>query len=829
MFAPPARPRARRLLIAVVLGSYLAGALAPLAHAQVGGGPIWVALDAAPAGTPAEASVDPANSSPTQSSIILVLHGFYVTPRTSPDGTPYSQIDVPGLQRYSIVGAPEIPILRKALAIVTGVQQVTLTSMTPLAPAMGFSYHVWPHNIPAMDDSAVGSPEVWAQDPALYASDAPFPAPQALAGPVHSTLGSIPSSTIECYPMRWTPASNQLQVFPISRWTFSHDGPLLTFDTITQDRNRLAAIAYLNWSVVNTVIPPSFLHYQGEYLFVYPSKYAAAIQPLVNQKYWRGWNVTKITTESIGSVSCNSVRTAIINWYNSTPSSHDHDCLLVGDVGDIPFCGDALNPDARSDDPYGSVQPFGTEDVMMERDIFVGRLPGFSATDISGQVTKIINYEDHPPGPLYYGDVLLVAHKDDPTMFGQGNFPQHQEGVRTTSYKVNPLFVPYYGSDVGKNNAGVNNQINNGYGIVCYRGHGWYYNWTTWDQSGVCPGWSPTYTGECYGDADIAALHNSPLNPIVWAIACNNANLDDPGCIGRAWVTKNPGGAVAHYGATRASGTLDNTTLEDSLFMAVWTYGVTNLAHATTFAEDEALKWNNGEAYDNAFEYTLFGDPDMTIRREKPPSWQTVIPSSITLLGSGQQGLDILITDDTGLPVRNALIGVFKPGAGFGAAARPAAATGARPATTAPVGEVMDNTYTGSDGHAHFLISPQTPGFLYLTARDSTGGSVVDSIPVVGAASVGAGPPAVAGLWATPSVTRGGTTLHFGRALEHPATLTVFDAAGRAVATFPAPAGAASAAWSGRDEAGMPVRSGLYFVRLDGAGERRLTRMVVRR
>jgi hypothetical protein len=646
---------------------------APRAHAQAGGGPVWVPLDASPPGTPASASLDPAHSSATQSAIILVLHGFYVTPRTAPDGTPFSQIDVPGMQKLSIIGAPNLPILRKALAIPTAVPQVTLTSVTPLAPAMGFSYHVWPLGQPAMDDSAVGSPEVFVQDPVVYASSSPYPSSQAVAGAIHTALGSIPSSTVECYPIRWTPSRDDLEIYPVSEWTFTYDGPLVAFDTITQDRNRLGTSSFLNWQNV-TVYSPSLLHYQGEYLFVYPSKYGGAITPLVSQKFWRGFNVAKITTESIGTITCASVRAAIDSWYAATPSDHDHYCLLVGDVGDIPFCASTDNSDPRSDDAYGSVLPFGNEVDMMERDIFVGRLPGTSATDISSQVTKIINYEDHPPATVYQGDVLLVAHKDDPTMFGYGNFPAAQETVRTTSYKVMPNFTPYYGGDAGKNNAGVSNYINAGYGIVCYRGHGWYYNWTTWDNAGTCAGWYPTYYGECYSDADIAGLHNSPLNPIVWAIACNNANLDDASCIGRAWMTKSPGGAVAHYGATRGSGTQDNTTLEDSLFMAVWSYGITNIAHATTFAEDEAKLWNNGDAYSNAYEYTLFGDPDMDIRRNKPPIWQMVIPAQITLLSSGQQSLDIQVADEFGAPVQNALIGIFKPATAPPGAAEPATA-----------------------------------------------------------------------------------------------------------------------------------------------------------
>ena len=807
-------------------------ALALPAGAQVGGGPTWVPLDASPPGTPASVSIDPANSSATQCAIIIVCHGFYVTPRSAPDGTPFSEIDVPGLPKLGIIGAPDLPVVRQSLAIPTTSAQVTLVSMTPLAPAMGFSYHVWPLGQPAIADSVHGSPEIFTEDPAIYASSSPYPATQGMPGPIHTTLGSIPGAYIQCYPFRWTPSRNDLEVFPISEWTFSYDGPLMALDVITQDRNRIAANSYLNWQYANAVFQPSVLHYQGEYLFVYPSKYAAAIKPLVNQKYWRGFNIAKIVTDTIGTVSCASVRAVIDAWYNATPSDHDHDCLLVGDITDIPYCGSTESSDARSDDPYGSVQPFGTEDQMMERDIFVGRLPGVSATDISNQVTKIINYEDHPPGQLYYGDVLLVAHTDDPTMFGQGNFVEQQQVIQGTSYKVSPTFFPYYGNDPSKSNSGVNAKINSGMGIVCYNGHGWTYTWPEWDHTGSCPSYG--YVGaECYTPTDIGALTNSPLNPIVWAFDCQNANLTDGNCIARAWMTKAPGGAVAHYGATRDAGALDIDTEEDTLFTAVWTYGITNIAHATTFAEDQALKWPNGAEYENAFIFTLFGDPDMNIRREKPPVWQTVVPTQITLLGSGQQSLDIQILDSFGSPVQDALIGVFKPASAPSGAAepvsRPASVGRTLPATTAPAGEVADNTYTGADGHAHFLIDPQTPGFLYFTVRDSGGGSVVDSIPVVGAAAVGGGPLAAEGLWAVPSVTRGATTLHFGRALEHAATLTVFDAAGRAVATIPAPAGASTVTWSGVDASGAPVRSGLYFARLDGAGARRLARIAVRR
>ena len=47
--------------------------------------------------------------------------------------------------------------------------------------------------------------------------------------------------------------------------------------------------------------------------------------------------------------------------------------------------------------------------------------------------------------------------------------------------------------------------------------------------------------------------------------------------------------------------------------------------------------------------------------------------------------------------------------------------------------------------------------------------------------------------------------------------LTVHDVTGRRVADLPLSAGAASASWDGRDAAGRPTASGVYFLRLTDA------------
>src|SRR5205085_3502881 len=246
--------------------------------------------------------------------------------------------------------------------------------------------------------------------------------------------------------------------------------------------------------------------------------------------------------------------------------------------------------------------------------------------------------------------------------------------------------------------------------------------------------------------------------------ACDNSDLRDAACLGKAWMHRYPGGAVAHYGASRPSSTQDNDILEDSLFVAVWNDGMTQLGPATTWAEDQSIAWKFGWAVPNAWIYTLFGDPEMAVRRAMPPSWTKVVPNLIVRSINGGTRLDLEFHEADGAPLVGALVGIWKPMGPVPAAAKGTGVTDAND-------DVADNRYTASDGHARFTISPVSDGYLYYTVRDSAGNSLTDSIAVT---ESGAVPPPSAGEWrftASPRVTTGSTRLSFGRPLDHPAVL----------------------------------------------------------
>jgi hypothetical protein len=92
---------------------------------------------------------------------------------------------------------------------------------------------------------------------------------------------------------------------------------------------------------------------------------------------------------------------------------------------------------------------------------------------------------------------------------------------------------------------------------------------------------------------------------------------------------------------------------------------------------------------------------------------------------------------------------------------------------------------------------------------------------VNGSCTVDAGEHVLEGrLSAWPNPAHGSTNLRFALPRESELQLQIYDLAGRLVRQIAtrAPAGPQMMRWDGRDRSGRPVASGIYFVRLRGAG-----------
>ncbi len=777
----------RPLRLWIVPTAALVLALAPAAGAQEAA---WFSPDNSPPGTPAQLMFDEQSSSPTESFFDVYIHGFYYLTRTSPSGQSFTQLVFPGLPRMSQPGAPDLPAVQAKIAVLPGASEVVLGQVEVVSQAeFSTPNPCWPTPI-AETDTTAGTPEQFVTpDPKIYGIQTPWPASDGDARISATRHGGIPGADLRLYPVHWNPSDGQLTFMTHVRYQLIHDGTGQAQE-VTKDAYSFAQATYLNWALIRTYYPPNGLTWMGDYLIVTETKYAGELAPLATQKAARGYAVT-VHLLSPGEVgNATAIRSAIVNWYASTSPSHDHYALLVGDTSVIPFGYWGFVP---TDDLYADADNDGTDDL--DQEVYVGRLSADDEADVANQVTKWLDYEDHPHYYFNYGRDLLIGNKQN----APGKYVGCLESVAAYgAYVIHPAFTKLYGSDPGNDNSALSAAVNSNYGIVTYRGHGDWDEWWNWDLD-----------SEDYYSSDVDALTNS-IPCVVWSIACSNAALNSEDCFGEHWMERpNPKGAVAFYGATEPSDTDPNHILTRALHRAVFQHGFTKHGRAIAYAESQMY---DSTASLNSPRYLLLGDPDMDVRRfsvlglvvARPPWLPVALGSSVTI--------KVLAPDNR--PIPNALVAAYKPPNPNMA---PARVVGANQALAA---EFFDNHYTDANGEVTLQGDLASDGWLYYGVRvdegSDQGDALLDSIPVGYPTGVVPGVTTRNRLRAFPSLTSRGTLFSLVSPFERDLQVVVSDVAGRVVRELSLPRGALSATWDGRSSAGTRVASGIYFAKVRG-------------
>jgi len=779
-------------------------AAAPL-QAQTDPGP-WVPLDPSPPGTAAEVMFDVAASSATDSFFDVFLHGFYSPTRIGPDGLTYREVNVPGLGSIGETGAPALPAVGITLAVPTDAAEVTLSQYLPGPIVTLPGFLPWPQPIPATDSGSTA--EIFIRNPAIYSGPLPqYPLNPGDPSPVINLLPGITGAILKVHPAFWRPGTGELQIAAHIRLSLHHPGSVALRPPAPRTRVWQAQSLCMNWQSTMQFFPIDEESLKGEYLFVRPISYGYAILPLWSQKQDRGFRCSNVFTDIVGS-SCAAIRTAIQNWYALHPNK-EHYVLLIGDTETIPLCQSPVlgYPPVASatDDLYGTV-----DGDNISKEIHVGRLSVSSVSDCSQQIARIVAYEDTPPADQNFGDVVLISNRET----SPWNYTNCQEVVRTASYALTPNFQTIYGTNAANDNNSISAAVNQGPGLVCYRGHGDWNKWEDWDQS-----------AESYFNSNVAGLTNQPWNPVVWSIACKTADLSQSDCFGEVWMNLNKHGAVSFYGATNSSVTPDNDILDKSLFRAVYDKDAPDQAWAIEAAEHECSVKSSAI---NPWMYLLLGDPQMRIRRESVGSGPaqltsgttvatatslTVIPPTAPPIGCADFNccptctagiLYFRVLGPGGVPVPGIKVAVWK---------------GIPPAPEATssdeVSELLDNRYTDAAGWVAIPTPPLTAGMIHYTATDDREFSMADSLAVTSTSGVaGAGEFGDVRVAAVPSVTRGATRIEFSRPLSAASEVQVFGVDGRRVRTLAVGAGDRAVVWSGDMADGGRAPSGLYFVRL---------------
>ncbi|MGM0650930.1 MAG: C25 family cysteine peptidase, partial [Bacteroidota bacterium] len=553
------------------------------------------------------------------------------------DGVNYSNIKFPGDIRTKKQGWASVPYFGIPVQIpdnknvdveITAVQYTEIELDHPLLPSRGVIYRNQdPDDIPYQTDPASMVDELYPKK--LVESSDPY------------ILRKVRGQNIYIHPFQYNAVQQTIRVatsitVEVKENNELPDNPLTqTKGKVNVEMDPVYESMFVNYNKNQTKWTNEIGEF-GDVLVIYTSDYSTAIQPWIEWKQQKGYNVDELEVTS-GSNVVSDIQSA----YDNNPNLLY--VLLIGDWADIQTdMGTSQN--APMDPMAGCVA--GSDDY---HDIIVGRFSAQSAGGVTAQVDKTIEYEkDAVSGDTWYKNALGIASDegDGSGDDGEGDIAHidniHDGRLLPTTYTTcNEEYDP------GASATNVQNYIDNGVSVINYTGHGMHDYWAT---SG-------------YSTTEASSSTNGPKYYYAFSVACIVGEFHTGGdCLAEA-MAKNPdGGSVATWMATinqpwqppmRGQDYANDLLVQGYDYSTGYgsgtstTYGRTTFGSITFNAGSLMLSESEGsDDWDTYKTWTIFGDPAVQVRTDEPQDITitdpTVTPGTydtqITVNGSAFEG-----------------------------------------------------------------------------------------------------------------------------------------------------------------------------------------------
>ncbi|MBN1354987.1 hypothetical protein JXA40_01825 [bacterium] len=584
----------------------------------------WIGIDGAPEGTEPDVAVLKSDSGSTI--LEIDVHGFY-SETVEIDGREYRVITMPGCTGSITVGAPLVPRLLAQVGI-PDQTEVTIREISRQSVTLP-GYNLFPAQRPMRDDqmvsefviddkfytlvpsypentSQVSDPAIWRDIRLVTATVYPI-----IAHPGTETIDAADRITIELM------YSGQSRINVKNR----------TSNEISPDWESIYRSSIINFDALNLETRDS-RDVSVRYLIIADDALLTAIQPLADWWMRAGLNPVIRPVSEVGSTTT-LIKDEIYSYYLNEGTEY---VLLVGELAAIPafsFSG------GIGDYDYTCLEGGDYYPEMAG-----GRIITDDPGVVTHVVTRVLNYIQNPPADGWVEKTMLCAHEEQ----YPGKYTECKNWIKDYPYSIQiPIFETYYPPE-GATHAQVKAAMEEGRGIVNYRGHG---STTAWVWS---PDWS---VSDCH------SLNNGPYTPVVWNIACDNGEIDSSSeCLAEAWQnagSAGEGGAVVNLAATRSSYTVENHDFDKRLYLAPFDEGVTRVGDVCNLGRETMVAMSSNGIY-NARIYIVFGDPAMDITTLGP--FEPVVDHLPTI---PMGGADYSVTVSyMGSPVENALVCIWK-------------------------------------------------------------------------------------------------------------------------------------------------------------------------
>ena len=316
------------------------------------------------------------------------------------------------------------------------------------------------------------------------------------------------------------------------------------------------------------------------YVIVSDRMFEEQLQPFIEWKELKGYNVIEAYTDSIGSTT-SEIKSYLEDLYNNPESTPPSFVLFVGDVEQIPAWEG--NTDSHVTDFYYCEY---TGDNLP--DVFYGRFSAQDSSQLQPQIDKTLEYEKFEMAePEYLKEALLVAGDDESweDIHGNGSMWYADNYYFNRDNEINShLFL----QDPPNGNSAVHDSIiknvNAGVGYANYTAH--------------CS--SSGWAEPSFSVSDVNALDNEAKYGLWVGNCCLSVKFDESESFGEAALRAKNSGAIGDIGGS-------NNTYWDEDY---W-WGVGNIA---TPVEEPTYEETGRGAYDGMF-HTKSKEVD------EPSSW----------------------------------------------------------------------------------------------------------------------------------------------------------------------------------------------------------------
>jgi hypothetical protein len=543
-------------------------------------------------------------------------------------GHEFTTIDLPGEGVSTTIGAAQLPVLSRFIEVPQGAQPDLVidsvswetTSLTTLQ---------LPSQVIPVQPSLIkidGASVPFTMDDTYYMTTSFVPTPVVQV----QMIGELRERNIaflQVFPVQYNPATGEVRIMTQCSLHINLPGSDLTQTSEKIDRYATPAFEpLLQTSLVNygslqgsQPMKPK----QEGYLIIVGDDLYDAIQPLVDWKDTKGFDVTVTKTSEIpGGPTKENIKSYIVDAYDNWPIPPSY-ILLVGDVAQIPtWTGSETG---TCTDLYYVTIDAGNYFA----DIIISRFSGSTPEQITNMVDKTLYYETGTfPDESWIKKAAFMASNDN-----------YQVSEGTHNYVIDTYLAPnnytcdkLYSHTYSATTAQVTAALNDGRSLAIYSGHGSTDSWAD---------------GPPYSQSNINALTNDGMYPFVCSHACLTNQFTVSECFGETWVRAPNKGGLAFWGATTYSYWDEDDILEKSMFKAWWEDNIETIGGMTNMGLYYLYEHYGGGGMSQYYfeEYNVLGDSSVIVWRGQtnintPPS----TPEKPDGPGTGEIGLEYTFT-----------------------------------------------------------------------------------------------------------------------------------------------------------------------------------------